>query len=48
MEISSPVKFYNCFSGRETEFRTKVAIVLQKQFLSVVAKHSISDFSIAS
>ena len=42
--FSSPVKFSkSVFSG--VKFRAKFEVVLQKQFLSVVANHSKSDFS---
>ena len=42
--FSSSVKFSkSAFSG--VKFRAKIEVVLQKQFLSVVANHSKSDFS---
>ena len=42
--FSSPVKFSkSVFSG--VKFRAKFEVVLQKQFLPVVANHSKSDFS---
>jgi len=42
--FSSPVKFSkSVFSG--VKFRAKFEVVLQKQFLSVAANHSKSDFS---
>ena len=44
VEFSSPVKSSkSVFSGMS--FRVKFEVVLQKQFLSVVANHSKSDFS---
>ena len=42
--FSSPVKLYkSAFS--DVKFRAKLEVVQQKQFLSVAAYHSKSDFS---
>ena len=41
--FKSPVKFSKCFLS--VKFRTKFEVVQQKQFLSVLANHSKSDFS---